>query len=601
MPPLIQLDQIALTFGGTPLLTGASLALDPGERIALVGRNGSGKSTLLKIAAGVVEPDKGEVFRQPTATIQVLPQEPDFSGYKTTLDYVEKGLSPLQDNYIALNFLYELGLTGEENPLTLSGGEARRAALARVLACEPDILILDEPTNHLDLPLIEWLENHLKSIKSAQILISHDRRFLTNLTQKVVWLDRGETKTLNQGFEFFEGWRDKVLEEEELERHKLNRKIVDEEHWLRYGVSARRKRNVKRLGDLYSLRDKAKDWRGPQGNVKLEASESEQSGKLVLEAKGVNLSYDRPIVKDFTIRIERGERIGLVGANGAGKTTLLNLLTKQSEPDSGFVRHGVHLDLVTLDQKRETLDPQMSLKEALTEGRSDQVMVNGEPRHVMSYLKDFLFTPEQAGTALIKLSGGERGRLMLARALAKPSNFLILDEPTNDLDLETLDLLQEMIADYQGTVILVSHDRDFLDKTVNKVIFAEGNGAWTVYAGGYTDMLSQRGEGVRAAKREAKQAEKVVVTSSRVKNTAKKLSFKQKHALETLPSEIKTLERDISILNAKLGDSNLFTKNRSQFDRFSADLTDRQNRLSKANDEWLELEMLREEIEASGN
>lgn len=596
MPPLIQLDNIHLTFGGTPLLEGASLALEPSQRICLVGRNGSGKSTLLKIAAGLVEPDKGNVFRQPSATIQILPQEPDFSGYATVFDYAKSGLSPLQDDYVVDILLADLGLTGNEEPSRLSGGEARRAALAKVLAPEPDILILDEPTNHLDLPLIEWLEGHLKSIKSAQILISHDRKFLENLSQQVVWLDRGLTKTLSNSFKFFEEWRDKTLEEEEMERHKLNRKIVDEEHWLRYGVSARRKRNVKRLANLYTIRDTAREWRGAQGNVKMEVSEAENSGKMVLEAKNIAKAYDRTLVKDFTMRIERGNRIGIIGANGAGKTTLLNMLMKVIEPDSGTVRHGVNLEIVTLDQKRESLNPHWSLKEALTEGRSDNIEVNGQPRHVMGYLKDFLFSPEQAGTQVTKLSGGERGRLMLARALAKPSNIIILDEPTNDLDLETLDLLQELIADYHGTVILISHDRDFLDKTVSSVIMSEGNGVWNVYAGGYSDMLTQRGAGVAARK-----AEKAIETKVKVENergvSKGKLSFKHKFALENLPKEIATLEAEIVVLNKKLEDPKLYMENPKEFDRITKNIAVKHKRITTAQDEWLEVEMMREALE----
>jgi ABC transport system ATP-binding/permease protein len=597
-PPLLQLTSIALTFGGTPLLSNASLSLSQGERVALVGRNGSGKSTLLKIAAGLIEQDGGEVYREPKATIQMLPQEPNFSGFATTYDYVLAGLTNKEEGYIAQQLLEELGLNGQENPLHLSGGEARRAALARVLAPQPDILILDEPTNHLDLPLIEWLEGHLKTIKSALLLISHDRRFLEKLSTATVWLDRGETKRMDKTFDKFEEWRDTILEEEELERHKLNRQIEREEHWLRYGVSARRKRNVKRLGDLHSLRDKAKTWRGPQGNVTLEASEAERSGKLVLEAKNISKAYDKLLVKDFSLRLERGARLGLIGANGAGKTTLLQMLIGVLNPDSGHVRHGVNLELVTLDQKREALDPETPLKVALTEGRSDEVIVNGSPRHVMSYLKDFLFTPEQANTPLKSLSGGERGRLMLARALMKQSNLMVLDEPTNDLDLETLDLLQEMIADYDGTVILISHDRDFLDRTVNCVIMSEGEGKWQTYAGGYSDMLAQRGAGVAARKAAEKQERDAKPNEGTRKENKAKLSFKEKYALENLPKEITTLERDIAILENRLSDPNLYSKNRTNFEKFSSEVTTKRGRLEAAQDEWLILEMKREELGA---
>ena len=493
-PPLIQLMDIALTFGGTPLLAGVELSVSAGERVCLVGRNGSGKSTLLKIVAGLVEADSGSRFVQPGATIRYLPQEPDFSGCAATLAYVEAGLSPGDDRHPAQYLLEQLGLTGAEDPAKLSGGEAWRAALARVLAPSPDILLLDEPTNHLDLPTIEWLEAELLNRRSALVMISHDRRFLANLSRATVWLDRGQTRRLEKGFGAFEEWRDEVLAEEEREQHKLDRKIVAEEHWLRYGVSARRKRNVKRLGNLFALREQRRSYRGAVGRAALAAAEAEASGKLVIEAKRIGKSFgDRKVVDDFSIRVARGDRVGIVGPNGAGKTTLVNLLTGALAPDTGTVRFGANLAMATLDQHRESLDPKSTLAEALTGGRGDTVMVGGKPKHVIGYMKDFLFTQDQARTPLEVLSGGERGRLMLARALAKPSNLLVLDEPTNDLDLETLDVLEDMLGDYDGTVILISHDRDFLDRVVTSVIAPDGGGRWIEYAGGYSDMLAQRG------------------------------------------------------------------------------------------------------------
>src|SRR3954447_20794341 len=379
-PPLIQLKDIRLTFGGTPLLSGVELSVSTGERVCLIGRNGSGKSTLLKIAAGLVEPDRGSRFVQPGATIRYLPQEPDFGDQPTTLAYVEAGLGPGNDRYQTRFMLEQLGLSGDEAPATLSGGEARRAALARVLAPAPDILLLDEPTNHLDLPTIEWLEGELDSRRSALVLISHDRRFLTNLSRATAWLDRGLIRQIDRGFAAFEGWRDEVLAEEEREQHKLDRKIVNEEHWLRYGVSGRRKRNVKRLANLHALRQQRRDYRGAAGSANLAAAEADKSGKLVIEAKGASKSYgDRKIIDNFSIRIQRGDRIGIVGPNGAGKTTMVNLLTGASEPDSGSVRLGVNLEMATLDQHRESLDPKTTLAEALTGGRGDHVMVGGKP------------------------------------------------------------------------------------------------------------------------------------------------------------------------------------------------------------------------------
>jgi ATP-binding cassette subfamily F protein uup len=597
--PLLTLQNIRLTLGSTQLLEDAELSVLPGDKLALVGRNGSGKSTLLKIAAGEIEPDGGRRFLQPGATIRYLPQEPDLSGYASTLDYAAAGLEAGNDPHRARYLLEHLGLRGDEDPRRLSGGEARRAALARVLAPEPDIVLLDEPTNHLDLPAIEWLEAELANLRSALVIISHDRRFLSDLTRATVWLDRGVTRRLNRGFGAFEDWRDTVLEEEATARHKLDRQIVREEHWLTYGVTARRKRNVRRLEGLHNLRRERRELKRQVGAVKLSVAEADVSGKLVLEAEHIAKSFgDRPIVIDFSTRILRGDRVGVIGANGAGKTTLLKLLTGELTPDSGRVRLGANLEIATLDQRRRSLDPSATLKEALTAGGSDTLIINGQPKHVVGYMKDFLFTPEQARTAVEKLSGGERGRLALARALALPSNVLVLDEPTNDLDLETLDLLQEMLGDYPGTVIVVSHDRDFLDRVATSVIVAEGEGKWTEYAGGYTDMVAQRGFGVTKPELErAPKAERVPAAPAAPPPSRAKLSFKQKHALETLPREIARLTAEIDSLQARLADPGFYGRDPSGFAAASASLTAAEAARAKAEDDWLELEMLREEIE----
>jgi ATP-binding cassette subfamily F protein uup len=600
-PPLIQLKEIKLTFGGSPLLTSVELNVSANERVALIGRNGSGKSTLLKIAAGLVEPDGGSRFVQPGATIRYLPQEPDFGEHKTTLAYVEAGLGPGDDRYQARYLLEQLGLTGEEDPAHVSGGEARRAALARVLAPSPDILLLDEPTNHLDLPTIEWLEAELDARRSALVLISHDRRFLTNLSRATAWLDRGQVRQIDRGFAAFEAWRDEVLAEEERDQHKLDRKIVNEEHWLRYGVSGRRKRNVKRLGNLHALRQQRRTYKGTVGGANLVAAEAEKSGRLVMEAKGIGKSWgDRSIIDGFSIRVQRGDRIGVVGPNGAGKTTLVNLLAGAIAPDSGSIRLGATIEMATLDQHRESLDPKSTLAEALTGGRGDHVMVGDKPKHVIGYMKDFLFAQEQRGTPLEALSGGERGRLMLARALAKPSNLLVLDEPTNDLDLETLDVLEEMLGDYDGTVILISHDRDFLDRVVTSVIVPEGNGRWIEYAGGYSDMLLQRGADLKRehAKAAAAPEEKKEARAAAASSTPKRrLSFNEKHALETLPKTIEKLQAEIAKQQRLLDDPDLYRKDRKKFDEASAAIAAAQIELVAAEDRWLELEVLREEIE----
>jgi ATP-binding cassette subfamily F protein uup len=598
-PPLVQLKDIRLTFGGTPLLTGVELSVSPEERVCLIGRNGSGKSTLLKIAAGLVEADSGSRFVQPGSTIRYLPQEPDFARHATTLAYVEAGLGPGDDRYAARYLLEQLGLRGEEDPARLSGGEARRAALARVLAPSPDILLLDEPTNHLDLPTIEWLEHELDSRRSALVLISHDRRFLENLSQATAWLDRGQIRQIDRGFAAFESWRDEVLAEEEREQHKLDRMIVNEEHWLRYGVSGRRKRNVKRLANLRALRQARRNYRGAAGDAKLSAAEAEKSGRLVIEARNIGKSYgDRRIVENFSIRVQRGDRIGIVGPNGAGKTTLVNILSGADAPDSGSIRLGANIEMATLDQHRESLDPRSTLAEALTGGRGDHVMVSGKPKHVVSYMEDFLFAREQMRTPLEVLSGGERGRLMLARALAKPSNLLVLDEPTNDLDLETLDVLEEMLGDYDGTVILISHDRDFLDRVVTSVIAPDGNGRWIEYAGGYSDMLSQRGTDLQRETVKAPVVEKKEAKPPADAPAAKRrLSFNEKHALETLPKTIEILQAEIAKQQRRLDDPNLYAKDRKTFDEASHAMAKAQQELAAAEDRWLELEVLREEIE----
>jgi ATP-binding cassette subfamily F protein uup len=596
--PLLLLQDIRVTFGSAPLLDGACLVVGEGDRIGLVGRNGSGKSTLLKIAAGMLEPDRGERVARTGATIRYLPQEPDLSGFATILDFVGAGLAQGDDRNRAHYLLGQLGLTGAESTAALSGGEARRAALVRVLAPSPNVLLLDEPTNHLDLPAIEWLESELADIGSALVTISHDRRFLGRLSRTTVWLDRGTTRRIERGFREFESWRDEMLEREEQERHKLDRKIAMEEDWLRHGVSARRKRNQGRLESLGELRRKRREQRRAAGAVKMNASRAELSGDRVIEAKGVWKSFgDDTIVKDFSIRILRGDRIGIVGRNGAGKTTLINLLTGRLAPDKGEIKLGTSLTIAELDQRRARLDPDATLAGVLTGGHGDTVRIGGETRHVVSYMKDFLFSPEQARTPVRVLSGGERGRLLLAQSLAKPSNLLVLDEPTNDLDIETLDLLQEMLADYPGTVLLVSHDRDFLDRVVTSIVMAEGDGGFVEYAGGYSDMAAQRGGGVSAkprARTERSKADRAPQTASA--SPKRKLIFKEKHLLETLPGRIARLETDIAALRAKLSDAGLYARDAQGFSALADRLAAAQSELGACEEQWLELEILRQEI-----
>ncbi|NNE56888.1 MAG: ATP-binding cassette domain-containing protein [Hellea sp.] len=596
-PPLLTLNNIALTFGSTPLLTDANMMVYSGDRLCVVGRNGSGKSTFLKLAAGLIEPDAGTRFVKPGVTARYLPQEPNLSQYSTIGDYIRSGLEGAEQGYKIPYYLDALDLDESSSTAHLSGGESRRAALVRTLATEPDILMLDEPTNHLDLPAIEWLESELSSMRSAIILISHDRRFLEKLSRKTIWMDRGETRDIDSGFAEFENWRDNFLEQEELERHKLDRKIVREQHWIVHGVSGRRKRNIRRVKELASLRQSVNDQRHVKGNVQFAAAEGSRSGKLVAELNNISKFFsERPIVYDFSIRIMRGERIGLVGPNGAGKTTLLKMMIGHLEPDNGSIKHGSNLEPLIVDQKRESLNPDWTLSEALTDGRSENVIIGDKSVHVQRYMKDFLFLPEQARTPVHALSGGERGRLQLARGLRLASNLLVLDEPTNDLDLETLDLLQELIADYDGTVLLVSHDRDFLDRTVTRTIAFEEPGLWQIYAGGYTDMTRQRGETRTALKEKTIHLKAKKQATSSGSQPPKKLSYKHQFRLEQIPSEIKYAEKNIAELEITLADPELFTSDPGAFTKTAAQLEQMKDKLDMLETEWLELEAMKDTL-----
>ena len=603
-PPILYLQDVNLTFGVTPLLEGADLSIAPGERLCVVGRNGSGKSTLLKIAAGMVEPDSGERFVQPGIMVSYLDQDPTFKGASTIGDYVLAELMDNEDKQRAFQLMADLRLPSYQGLENLSGGERRRVALAKVMAPDPDILLLDEPTNHLDLPAIEWLENALKSLRSALVLISHDRRFLSNMSQSTLWLDRGKTSLLKKGFNHYEDWRDQEIELEMMRLQKLDRKIEREEHWVRYGVSGRRKRNVKRLAELSALKKQRRDHQGPASKVKAQVSEADMSGKLVVKADKIAKSFgDKKIVSQFSTQIKRGDRVGLVGANGAGKTTMLNMLIGELAPDVGNVRLGKNLQMLVLDQARAGIKRDWTIKDALTDGAGDYVTIGEDKMHVIGYMKDFLFHPSQMRTPANVLSGGELARLLLARGLRHPSNVLIMDEPTNDLDLETLDLLQELIADYQGTVILVSHDRDFLDRTVTSVINSEGEGQWLEYAGGYSDMLLQRKAGDVGGDKDAHklpEGKNLYKNATSPKPTHKaitKLSYKQKYALEQLPGEMRELETLIADSKKLLSDTSLFTKDPKLFNKTAMALEKAETRLAEAEAEWLELEILREELE----
>ncbi|MBB5514738.1 ATP-binding cassette subfamily F protein uup [Rubricella aquisinus] len=593
-PPLLTLSEIALTFGGNPIFSGTSFAVHPGDRLCLVGRNGSGKSTLMKIAAGLVDPDEGERFLRPGNTVAYMEQDPDFAGFATLGDFASAGLDPAEQYKVDM-VMEGLKLAADADPALASGGERRRAALARLLASEPDLMLLDEPTNHLDIEAIAWLEDHLKQTKAAFVLISHDRAFLRALARSVLWLDRSVMRRMDKGFENFEEWRDQVWEEEDMQRHKLNRLIKDEARWAVEGISARRKRNQGRVRRLQGLREERSAQIRRQGTAALDFEGGPKSGKLVVEAKGISKAYgDKVILRDFSLRVARGDRLALVGPNGAGKTTLLKLLLGQEDSDTGTIRLGTNLMPVVFDQTRSALDPAKSLWETLTgdaelgvSGRNDQIMVRGAPRHVVGYLKDFLFTDAQARGPVGALSGGEKARLLLARLMARESNLLILDEPTNDLDVETLDLLQELVGDYDGTVILVSHDRDFLDRTAATTILMPGDGSATAYAGGWSDMLVQRGEVgyARGGQRARGKSGSAPKTAAPVAEAPKVNPVKVK----ALEDEMERLTAEIAKLEAFLADPDLFAKAPAKFEKATAGLLERQERLTEVEEEWLEV------------
>jgi ABC transport system ATP-binding/permease protein len=591
-PPLLTLKDISLGFGGNPLFDGTEIAIGRGDRICLVGRNGSGKSTLLKIAAGLVEPDLGERVLQSGRSVAYLEQEPDLSGFATVADYVATGLDSADDGHRVAAVLDDLKLDGGLATDGLSGGENRRAALARTLVGEPDILLLDEPTNHLDLTAIRWLEETLEAHRSGFVLVSHDRALLENVTRTTFWLDRGVVRRLNAGYGEFEAWADELARREAEERHKLDRLIAQETTWSHQGITARRKRNQGRLRRLWEMRAERARRIDPTGRVKLAAESGTTSGKLVVEAKDISFAYpERSILKGFSSRVMRGDRVGIVGPNGAGKSTLLGLLTGHLAPDSGSVRRGTGLTTVYLDQRRTLLDPHTTVWDMLCDQGGDQVDVRGHSRHVVAYLRDFLFAESQARSPVGSLSGGERNRLLLAKTLARPSNFLILDEPTNDLDTDTLDLMQEMLADYDGTVLLVSHDRDFLDRVVTSTIVMAGDASAVEYPGGYSDYLRQCPAPV------AKKAPRPAATvREKPKSRPTKLTYKQQRLLEQLPGKIAGLEQDISALETKLNDPGLYDRDPKAFDAAAARLAQARQDLATAEDQWLEIEMLREEL-----
>ena len=595
--PLLQLSDIALTYGGDPVFDGLSLNVQPGDRVALVGRNGSGKSTLMKVMAGFVEADRGDVVLSAGVSTGYMEQDPDLSGYATLGDFARDGLDDSE------GYLVDMAAEGlkfdPDRPVdTASGGERRRAALARLLARSPELMLLDEPTNHLDIQAIGWLEEYLSQTRAAFVLISHDRAFLRRLTKATLWIDRGQVRRQERGFEGFEDWREATWSAEDDARHKLDRKIKAEARWAVEGISARRKRNQGRVRALADLRAERSSQIRRQGTAAMALESGPTSGKKVIEVQGISKAFgDRVILAPFDLRIQRGDRIAFVGPNGAGKTTLIKMLTGEVAPDEGTVTLGTNLEIAVFDQARAALNPNQTLWESLTgdpdmsvSGRADQVMVRGVPKHVVAYLKDFLFDDGQARAPVRSLSGGEKARLLLAKLMAKPSNLLVMDEPTNDLDVETLDLLQDLLGEYDGTVLLVSHDRDFIDRVADTTVAMEGDGRATVYAGGWSDYQNQRQAPEPAAAAPAARQATQTAAAPAAEKPREGLTFTEKHRLEELPAVLERLEAEIAKLTEFMSDPELFTKAPAKFEKASLALSERQAALADAEEEWMSLE-----------
>ena len=603
-PPILTLTDITLSFGGNPVFDGLGLTVQESDRVCLVGRNGSGKSTLMKVIAGLIEPDQGNIFLRPGQKVGYMDQHPDLSNFETLGDYARSEIDII-DAYKVDIIAEGLKLNLDASPATASGGERRRSALVKIMAEEPELMLLDEPTNHLDIEAIQWLEDELRQTKKAFILISHDRAFLRNLTRATLWVDRGKVRQNPKGFEAFEDWRDKTYGEEDQQRHKLNRLIKSEARWAVEGISARRKRNQGRVRRLIDLKDERSGQIKRQGAAAMEFADSPKSGKLVVDVNNISKTFeDKNIVNDLSIKITRGERIALVGPNGVGKTTVLNILTGSLVPDTGTVKLGVNLLSAIFDQNRSALNPNQSLWESLTEdkdlgvsGKNDQIMVRGNPKHVVGYLKEFLFDENQARGPVSVLSGGEKARLLLSRIMARESNLLVMDEPTNDLDVETLDLLQEILDGYDGTVLLVSHDRDFLDRVATTTLAFEGNGKVVAYAGGWSDYQTQK-KSQNAEIRQSKNSKKNSKKHNNQSNGAKQninITYSQLDRLSKLPDLIERTEAEITKLEEFLSQENLFIDFPEKFQKATDGLIERHEILSNLESEWIELETLNKE------
>ena len=582
--PILAFEGLGLVQGSGWLFRNLDIHIGPRDRLALIGRNGAGKTTLLKLLGGSVQADEGRRTIVPGTRVVILEQEPDLRGFATLRDYVMAG-DDAPVNYEADSIADQLGIDLSREAASASGGERRRAAIVRALSQDPDVLLLDEPTNHLDIGAIEWIEDWLKRFRGAFVVISHDRTFLTRLTKQTLWLDRGAIRRAEIGFGGFEAWTEQVYAEEQRQAEKLDARLKLEEHWLLRGVTGRRKRNQGRLSKLHEMRAERASMIGPQGSANLTTASDDTKSKVVIDAKNVTKVYgDRTIIGDLTLRVTRGDRIGIVGRNGAGKSTLLKLLTGEIQPDSGSIKLAQTLDAVVIDQQRSLMAPEKTVREVVVDG-GEWIDVLGVRKHIHGYLKDFLFDPNMVDAKIGSLSGGERSRLLLAREFAKPSNLLVLDEPTNDLDLETLDLLQEVIGDYDGTVLIVSHDRDFLDRTVTITLGLDGSGTVDVVAGGYEDWEKRR-VSTTTGKRASK---KVAATAPAVTAPRAKLTYKDQRDYELLPKRIEELDTQMSADAAKLAKPDLYMRDNATFAKLTAAIEKARAEKEAAELRWLEL------------
>jgi ATP-binding cassette subfamily F protein uup len=612
IPPYVSLRNVMVTFGGNPVFDGLELNICPGERYSLVGRNGCGKSTLMKLIAGQIELDRGERYVQPGITIGYLPQQIEPEENQTVYDFVLEGFETDEDgpqHYLVDQMLHPLQLEGQWVMSQLSGGQQRRAALARSLFLKPDVLLLDEPTNHLDISAIEWLERYLNQFEGALLCISHDRAFLANISNRIVWMDRGQLRAHSKGYSDFERWSEEWLEHEAARLAKLGRKIEGENDWMHGGISARRKRNMRRVAELRAMREKLKREKSSlaraTGSVALAPLTGSMTSRLIAEFFNVNYAIDgKPILNNFTGRFLRGDKVGILGKNGSGKSTFLKLVIGQLQAQSGRIRRGAHLEVSYFDQNRDTLDPDDTPWTTMCPEGGDTVKVGDRYRHVVAYLKDFLFTPDEVKSKVGLLSGGQANRLLLAKVLADPGNVLVLDEPTNDLDMDTLDMLQEVLADYKGTLFIVSHDRDFIDRIVTRTVVFEGDGVVEDYIGGYYDYLAQRKANPKTETAVATASAHRKSTETETVNTAPlpakprtKLSYKHQRALETMPALIESLSADIAAREAILTDADLYLTHPERFHKVTSEIEALKQKRAEAEEAWLEAEMEREAIE----